>query len=62
MSRLGAENKIYEINTGERSIFSRNRQSYTTEALPYQQFTLQENTDIDRDNNTEIQPEKVCKT
>ena len=62
LSRLGAENKIYEINTGERSIFSRNRQSYTTEALPYQQFTLQENTDIDRDNNTEIQPEKVCKT
>jgi len=61
LSPLGVQNRIYEINTGEVSIFGRNITAENTEQTPV--IGMQGYTEdiIDNENNTEVQPEKGCK-
>lgn len=63
LSLLGKSNKVFEINTGENSIFRNNVTDLKSTARPIMGYTKQINLDtIDKDNDTDIQPDKVCKT
>ena len=63
LSPLGKAGKIFEINTGENSIFKSNVTAFNSTARPNVPYIKQVNLDkVDKDNDTDIQPDKVCKT
>ena len=63
LSPLGKAGKIFEINTGENSIFRSNVTNFNSTARPIMGYTRKINLDTtDKDNDTDIQPDKVCKT
>ena len=63
LSPLGKAGKIFEINTGENSIFRSNITAFNSTARPIMGYTRNINLDtVDKDNDTDIQPDKVCKT